>query len=47
MGQFLEKYNLPKLSQKKSENLDRLITTDEIEHTANLLRADHFNPTDP
>ena len=27
---FLEKYNLPKLSEEKSESLSRLITADEI-----------------
>ena len=31
MDKFLEKYNLPKLSQKEIENLNRLITSTEIE----------------
>ena len=32
---FLETYNLPKLSQEESENLSRLITTNEIEAVIN------------
>ena len=31
MDEFLEKYNLPKLSQEETENLNRLITSTEIE----------------
>ena len=32
MDKFLEKYNLPKLSQEKAESLNRAVTvTDEIE----------------
>ena len=31
MDKFLETYNLPKLSQEESENLDRQITPTEIE----------------
>ena len=31
MEEFLEKYNLPKLSQAETENLNRLITSTEIE----------------
>ena len=31
MGKFLEKYNLPKLSEEEAESLDRHITPDEIE----------------
>ena len=31
MDKFLEKYNLPKLNQKEIENLNRLITSTEIE----------------
>ena len=31
MDQFLEKYNLPKLNQEEIENLNRLITSMEIE----------------
>ena len=31
MGKFLEKYNLPKLKQEETENLNRPITTMEIE----------------
>ena len=30
-GQFLEKYNLPKLNEEEAENLNRPITADEIE----------------
>ena len=31
MGKFLEKYNLPKLNQEEIENLNRPITSTEIE----------------
>ena len=31
MDEFLEKYNLPKLSQEEIENLNRPITSTEIE----------------
>ena len=31
MGEFLEKYNLPKSYQEKTENLNRHITSTEIE----------------
>ena len=31
MGKFLEKYNLPKLDQEEMENLNRPITSTEIE----------------
>ena len=31
MDEFLEKYNLPKLNQEKIENLNRPITSTEIE----------------
>ena len=31
MDKFLEKYNLPKLNQEEIENLNRLITSTEIE----------------
>ena len=31
MDTFLEKYNLPKLNEEESENLNRPITADEIE----------------
>ena len=31
MGEFLEKFNLPKLNQEKTENLNRHITSMEIE----------------
>ena len=33
MDKFLEKYNLPKLNQEEIENLNRLITSTEIETT--------------
>ena len=31
MDEFLEKYNLPKLNQEETENLNRPITSTEIE----------------
>ena len=31
MDKFLEKYNFPKLNQEETENLNRLITSTEIE----------------
>ena len=31
MNTFLETYNLPKLNQEEAENLNRQITTNEIE----------------
>ena len=31
MGKFLEKYNFPKLNQEETENLNRPITSTEIE----------------
>ena len=31
MNKFSEKYNLPRLTQKESENVNRLITSNEIE----------------
>ena len=31
MDEFLEMYNLPKLSQEETENINRLITRTEIE----------------
>ena len=31
MDNFLEKYNLPRLTQKETENLNRPITSNEIE----------------
>ena len=31
MDNFLEKYNLPKINAEEAENLNRLITADEIE----------------
>ena len=37
MGEFLEKYNLPKLSQGEIENLNRPITSMEIETVIKYL----------
>ena len=31
MGTFLEMYNLPRLNQEEIENMNRLITSNEIE----------------
>ena len=39
MDQFLEKYNLPKLNQEEIENLNRPITSTEIETVIRNLPA--------
>ena len=39
MDKFLEKYNFPKLNQQEIENLDRLITSTEIETVIRNLPA--------
>ena len=39
MDEFLEKYNLPKLNQEKIENLNRPITSTEIETVIRNLPA--------
>ena len=38
MDKFLEKYNLPKLNQEETENLNRLITRAEIENVINVIK---------
>ena len=43
MDQFLEKYNLPKLNQEEIENLNRPITSTEIETVIRNLPA-HKSP---
>ena len=37
MDKFLEKYNLPKLKQKETENINRPITSTEIETVTEYL----------
>ena len=39
MDKFLEKYNFPKLNQEEIENLNRLITSMEIETVVRNLPA--------
>ena len=39
MDKFLEKHNLPKLNQEEIENLNRPITSTEIETVIRNLRA--------
>ena len=39
MDKFLEKYNFPKLNQEELENLNRLITSTEIETVIKNLPA--------
>ena len=39
MNKFLEKYNLPKLNQEKTENLNRPITSTEIETVIRNLQT--------
>ena len=43
MDTFLEKYNLPKLNEEAAENLNRPITTDEIEAVIKKLPT-HKSP---
>ena len=43
MDKFLEKYNLPKLSEEEAESLKRPITPDEIETTIKKLLT-HKSP---
>ena len=43
MDTFLEKYNLPKLNEEEAENLNRLITADEIEAVIKKLTT-HKSP---
>ena len=38
MGKLLEKYNLPKLNQDKIENLNRPITSADIETVIKIIR---------
>ena len=50
MDKFLEKYNLPKLNQEEIENLNRPITSMEIETVirnlpANVQMASQLNST--
>ena len=50
MNKFLEKYNFPKLNQEEIENLNRPITSTEIETVirnlpANLQMASQLNST--
>ena len=39
MGKFLEKYNFPKLNQEEIENLNRPITSTEMENVIRNLPA--------
>ena len=39
MDKFLETYNLPRLSQEETDNLNRLITGNEIENSNKKLPA--------
>ena len=43
MDTFLEKYNLPKLNEEETENLNRPITADEIEEVIKKLPT-HKSP---
>ena len=42
MNKFLEAYNLPKLNQEESENLNKQITTSEIEAVINKTKQNYF-----
>ena len=46
MDKFLEKYNLPKLNQEEIENLNRLITSMEIETVIRNLPANNSQGPD-
>ena len=46
MNKFLEKYNFPKLNQEEIENLNRLITSTEIETVIRNLPANKSPGTD-
>ena len=43
MDVFLEKYNLPKLNEEEADNMNRTITTDEIEAVIKKLPT-HKSP---
>ena len=43
MGKFIEKYNLPKLTEEEAENLNRPMTSDEIEAVITKLPT-HKSP---
>ena len=45
MGKFLETYNLPKLNQEEAENLNRQITTNEIEAVKNKTKQKNKTKT--
>ena len=46
MDKFLETYNLPKLNQEEAENLNRPITSSEIEAVVKKLLAQKIPGTD-
>ena len=46
MDKFLETYNLPKLNQKESENLNRQITPDDIEAVIKKLPTNKSSEQD-
>ena len=46
MDKFLEKYNFPKLNQEEIENLNRLITSTEIETVIRNLLANKSSRPD-
>ena len=47
MEKFLEKYNLPKLNQEEMENLNRLITSTEIETVIKKKKKKTSNKQNP
>ena len=46
MDKFLEKYNLPRLNKEKTENMNRLIVSTEIETVIQKLPTDKSPGTD-
>ena len=44
MDKFLETYNLPKCIQEEIENMNRLITKNEIESVIKKKKTNKYNP---
>ena len=44
MDKFLESYSLPRLKQEEIENIDRPITSNEIESVSHSVMSDSLQP---